>query len=645
MHDDTQQVDRACTESAFVANFDSLFRHASNCVLVSRPDGTVLRANPAACRALGRTEDEIIREGRDGLVVPNASVASLQAERARTGVAVGTLTFRRRDGSTFPGDVTATVSGTEGGAQFGLVVFHDVTDSKRSEEALRKSEALHRSIMATMTDAVVVRDASGSIIASNPAAQRFLRFAPDAYREQVPPAPGWRAIHEDGAPFAPEEHPSAVALQTGQTQSDVVMGFEQPDGKFLWVKGSAAPLHDQTGRVSGVVSTITDVTERKQAERALRESEERYRAVVTNMAEGVIVQDETGNVLTMNPAAEAILGFSAGGHGERPPWDSRWQVIAEDGSPLAREEFPPVATLRTGRSNLNVVVGFRKPDESFAWVKGNSIVLRDPEGKVSGVLSTISDITERRALRERLAVASRLAAMGTLVAGVAHEVNNPLAGAMANTALVGEALLELAATVRSGKQLEADVLARQLEDLVDVLADAQSAARRIASIVRDLALLGRPDAKRTPVRLQTVVQSAVRALPATVASRAAIRVELGEPVDVLASEDQLELAVVNLVTNAALAIPDGQPGVVTIRTGVSHTGLPQLEVADNGSGIEPKVLHRVFDPFFTTRTVGQGMGLGLPICYAIVMAHGGTLTVDSAPGKGSTFRVELPAAG
>ena len=173
--------------------------------------------------------------------------------------------------------------------------------------------------------------------------------------------------------------------------------------------------------------------------------------------------------------------------------------------------------------------------------------------------------------------------------------------------------------------------------------DAQGGAERIASIVKDLRVFGRPDTTRAPVRLQDVVESAKRKLPALVPARAAIRVEQGEPVVVLASRDQLELAIVNLVTNAALAIPEGNPGVITIRVGAGLNGMPQLEVTDNGSGIDPKVVDRIFDPFFTTRVVGQGMGLGLPICYAIVMAHGGALTVKSEPGKGSTFRVELPA--
>jgi signal transduction histidine kinase len=111
----------------------------------------------------------------------------------------------------------------------------------------------------------------------------------------------------------------------------------------------------------------------------------------------------------------------------------------------------------------------------------------------------------------------------------------------------------------------------------------------------------------------------------------------------MASEGQLEQVIVNLVTNASLAIPAGRPGEVTIRIGHGEQGMARLDVQDNGTGIAPDLMERIFDPFYSTRDVGKGMGLGLPICHAIVTAHGGTLTATSVAGMGSTFRVELPA--
>jgi two-component system NtrC family sensor kinase len=147
---------------------------------------------------------------------------------------------------------------------------------------------------------------------------------------------------------------------------------------------------------------------------------------------------------------------------------------------------------------------------------------------------------------------------------------------------------------------------------------------------------------RTRVRLGDVVTAAMRWLPASVGRSATVRVDdLGAP-DVHASAGQLEQVVVNLVTNAAFAIPEGRRGDVSIRLSAAPDGRAVLEVEDTGTGIAPGTMERIFDPFFTTRDVGQGMGLGLPICHAIVTAHGGTLTATSVPGEGSIFRLELP---
>jgi signal transduction histidine kinase len=207
-----------------------------------------------------------------------------------------------------------------------------------------------------------------------------------------------------------------------------------------------------------------------------------------------------------------------------------------------------------------------------------------------------------------------------------------------------EELRELRASLRRGEPRDPAATTRLLDHVLSDLEEANGGAHRIARIVKDLETLGRPDPERTRTQLGFVVEEAMRWMPAFVATRADLRVERGACPDVLASSGQLAQVVVNLVTNAARAIPEGKRGRVLIRVGVGDGGRAFLEVEDDGVGMTPAVMARIYDPFFTTRAVGDGKGLGLAVTHAIVKAHGGTIAARSEPGQGSTFRVELPAA-
>ncbi len=247
-------------------------------------------------------------------------------------------------------------------------------------------------------------------------------------------------------------------------------------------------------------------------------------------------------------------------------------------------------------------------------------------------------------MQEQLARTARLVAMGTLVAGVAHEVNNPLAAVTSSAGLSREVVAEIEVGLRDDAGTDRERLRRRAGDVLEMLGDAMSSAARIARIVKDLALLGRTGTRQRTVALADVVRQGLGLLPPDVAARATIRTEISEAAPVRASEGQLEQVVVNLVTTAALAIPDGRVGEVVIRVRPGTAGTVRLEVVDDGEGIDPGIRDRIFEPFFTTRPLGKGTGLGLSICHAIVTDHGGTISATSEVGRGSVFTVELPAA-
>jgi PAS domain S-box-containing protein len=362
------------------------------------------------------------------------------------------------------------------------------------------------------------------------------------------------------------------------------------------------------------------------------------------MAEGVVVRNADGTVATCNEAAERILGLSEAEMKERPVPDPAWNGIREDGTAMPPGDHPALAALRTGQPQLHFVSGLRTADGSATWILSNSEPLFDPSGRVQGVVTTMSDITEPRALRQQMAVSSRLAAMGTLVAGVGHEINNPLVGVLAGQAVALEAVREVKKRLSSGPPGDLDEVLRDVDEAVEALKDAQEGGLRVARIVKDLTTFGLADPKRTRVRPIDIVDGAMLWLAPDLKGGADIVVDDQKAPDVVVSLGQMEQAVANLLTNAVKATPKGQRGKVVVRIGPGAPGMACIDVIDQGVGIPRAIKDRLFEPFFTTRDVGQGKGLGLAVAHAIVTAYGGTITVESEVGNGSTFRVELPAA-
>jgi two-component system, NtrC family, sensor kinase len=259
--------------------------------------------------------------------------------------------------------------------------------------------------------------------------------------------------------------------------------------------------------------------------------------------------------------------------------------------------------------------------------------------------ATLLGAIERVIEDRRLAHLDRLAALGTLAAGIAHEINNPLTYVIANLQLIDEELPGLVQAVAT-TPTSADVSAR-FRELGAKLRDAVDGAERIRGIVNDVKMFSRGGYDhRTHVDVHNVLDSSLKVVMSEIRQRARLIREYHPTPLVFASPGQLGQVFLNLLLNAAHAIGDSQPEDNTIRvvTRTTAKGEVLVEVSDTGSGIEPEVQHRIFDPFFSTKPVGLGTGLGLSICHGIVRSLGGTITVESQVGSGATFRVTIPAS-
>jgi signal transduction histidine kinase len=257
-------------------------------------------------------------------------------------------------------------------------------------------------------------------------------------------------------------------------------------------------------------------------------------------------------------------------------------------------------------------------------------------GKLTGAVIVTRDVSDKKQTELHLMVADRMASVGTLAAGVAHEINNPLASVIANLDMALQDVLAVA------KRIELP------PDLAEELQDARDAADRVREIVRDLKIFSRAEEERQgPVDVELVLESTLRMAWNELRHRARLVKVFGKVPLVEANEPRLGQVFLNLIINAVQAIPMGnyEGNQITISTSLDPQGRVVVEISDTGSGIPVEVRARLFTPFFTTKPVGVGTGLGLAISHRIIAQLGGTLTFESEVGTGTQFRVTLPRAG
>jgi len=420
-----------------------------------------------------------------------------------------------------------------------------------------------------------------------------------------------------------------IALGWGVLRGAQLRGYEFEFGIALYTVGVIAVL---ATLVWGAARALVDADDaREKAEEELRRQEERHRedarffhSVLDSLPDGVIATDADGRLILWNASADPVVRLAP--HGAAP--DERraaYDAVQRDGhTPVLPEEFPVTRAL-AGETVTGFEMQIRAADPP-TWISCSASPLRDRGGATVGAVSVFRDISEKRALEGQLYVADRLSSVGLLAAGVAHEINNPLAVATGNLQLIG---IEVGESARATR----------------MVSDAEMAAERIRVIVRDLKVLSRADSeRRLPVDVCEVLAAAVRNARHELRSVATVE-ERTEPVPpVLANEARLGQVFLNLVLNAAQAIPaDRADGRVTVGCRRTPEGRVEVWVTDNGVGIPAEHLPRLFTPFFTTKPIGEGSGLGLAISHRLIGDLGGTIEVESEPGRGSTFRVSLPA--
>lgn len=375
-------------------------------------------------------------------------------------------------------------------------------------------------------------------------------------------------------------------------------------------------------------------------ERRLAERDRWFATTLRSIGDAVIAIDCEQNITFLNHLAERLTGWKAEeaiGHS----LEEVFRLVEEAGAPVAPTagvvlanrvigRLPPSTRLVT-RGDAQIEV-----DDSVAPILGE-------DGRLLGGVVVFRDVTEQRALERRAVLSERLASLGTLTAGLAHEVNSPLL-VVTTTA---DVLEETIAAVAQDPELPAR-LRKPIGDAATMLADIRVATKFITGVVRDLRSFASVGAAALDaVELPDVVERAVRIANAAVRPVANVELRVSVTPFVRAHEGQLVQVVTNLLVNAAQAMPPRQRSEnrIGLATFTDQEGRAVIEVRDNGVGIAPDAIGKLFDPFYTTKPVGEGMGLGLSIAHGIVSAFGGSIDVESTEGIGSIFRVVLPPVG
>jgi two-component system cell cycle sensor histidine kinase/response regulator CckA len=504
------------------------------------------------------------------------------------------------------------------------------------ERKLRESEQWLSAILRSVADAVIATDTRGQIRFLNPIAENLTGWT-QAEAVGKPLAEVFRVEDEQ----AREQIARAVrnaAAETGTGGSAIRTALIASDGREIPVEENLAPIHNSAGQITGVVLVFRDVTERRQSEEALRQSESQLAGIVGTAMDAIVTADEDQRILLFNSAAEQMFRCSAA-EAIGQPID---RFIPDRFRDLHRDyvrSFAETNVSQRTMGKLGVVYGVRRDGEEFPAEASISQIEIGGHKFFTGILR---DITERNKMEEQLRQAQKMESIGTLASSIAHDFNNVLNN-----------VLGFAAQLKKYIHDEAKVR-RYIETI-------EKSAMRGADLASQLLSFARTGRRtNVPTNLYQIVGEVIASCRETFPS--AVRLESRVAPDLLpimGDHGGLYQVLSNLCVNARDAIvarPDGA-GVLTIEArnavigkdvgshlfAASGSRCVELKVSDTGIGIPEEIRERIFDPFFTTKDRGRGTGLGLSIVYNIVRSHQGAITLESETGLGSTFKVFLPA--
>lgn len=425
------------------------------------------------------------------------------------------------------------------------------------------------------------------------------------------------------------------------------------DGTRRWIETSVSLIRDSKVQPIGFRGVARDVTERKRVEVALRDSGEKYRTILNNIEEGYYEVDLAGNVIFFNDSLCKVIGYTK----EELMGRNNRQLMTDEMARRVYQTFNEV--YRTGIPAKEFDWELVRKDGTKRFIEASISLMRDPKGQPTGFYGIARDITERKQAEEQAKIhqqqlmqAGKMVALGTLVSGVAHEINNPNNFIMLNAPLLKEAWQHVLPILDEYYEKNKDFMIGGMrypeirERIPRLLSGITDGSKRIQQIVEDLRDFVRRDASdmNQSMDVNAVLRSATSLLSNMITkSTSHFSMQYAERLPTLkGNSHRLEQVMINLIQNACQALPDIRKGISLSTSYNEKISSIVVKVRDEGIGISSEVLSHITDPFFTTKSDSGGIGLGLSISSRIIKEHGGTLTFTSESGKGTTAEIVLP---
>jgi PAS domain S-box-containing protein len=584
----------------------------------------VLYVNDAFVRMSGYARADVVGRSLNVLRGPDSDPETL--ERIRTALDGGhsfqtEILNYRKGGTSYWAELTLEpVRDADGTIQHWVMIQRDITDRRRAADALRRSEEMFRGIFENAWAGVSLTDPTGRFVSANPAFAAMLGMPESEivgrYSRDVTHPESWA-----------EQAPVARDFVAGRIDRyQIKKRYVRGDGEMFWGELFCNAIRGPGGEFLYGLGVTVDVTERTRLETQLRESEARLRAVYENSAAGVIVVDPEAVIVEVNPAFAKMLGYD-------PAAMVGLAVSAITHPDDIGPERLKLKELTDGRAeNAQVRKRYLHCDGSHVVADLYTRCIRDDGGQVKFRIGIAIDVTERVALEDQLRHAQKMEAVGQMAGGIAHDFNNLLTAILGNLSLARKAASP---------------------ELPAMLAAAEQAAGRAADLTRKLlGFARRSQLQLAPVDPGEVVTEVVDILRRTLNPLIVIETDLAPTAPIHADPTLLNQVLVNLCLNGRDAMPQGGRLILSVAE-VEHDQPPHglapgrfanLAVTDTGEGMSAETMARIYEPFFTTKGVGKGTGLGLAMVMGTIRQHGGWVDCTSAPGVGTRFDIYLPLA-